>query len=151
MHCDLDLWPIDPKVNRPNPWLKKSVPMKFHEDRCKGEAVMCMKPFYLTMCLQTDGQTDGQGDSSTPPQLRCGGYKNLRAKCFLGYVLIFQQYEQRHEPLGIVLWGTGEDRVWLVFLAHLLDVPVGLHLCLSHNWDVLGITVHCVVSHAGCC
>ena len=43
--------------------------MKFHEDRCKGEAVMRMKPFYLTMRLQTDGQTDGQGDSSIPPPL----------------------------------------------------------------------------------
>ena len=46
------------------------MPMKFHEDRCKGEAVMRMKPFYLTMRLQTDGrtdrQTDGQGDSSIP-------------------------------------------------------------------------------------
>ena len=51
--------------------------MTFHEDRCKGEAVMRMKPFYLTMRLQTDGrtdrQTDGQGDSSIPPLLRCGG------------------------------------------------------------------------------
>ena len=45
--------------------------MKFHEDRCKGEAVMRAKPFYLTARLQTDGQTDrqtdGQGDSSIPP------------------------------------------------------------------------------------
>ena len=41
--------------------------MTFHEDRCKGEAVMRMKPFYLTMRLQTDGRTDGQGDSSIPP------------------------------------------------------------------------------------
>ena len=45
--------------------------MKFHEDRCKGEAVMRLKPFYLTARLQTDGQTDrqtdGQGDSSIPP------------------------------------------------------------------------------------
>ena len=43
--------------------------MKFHEDRCKGEAVMPLKPFYLTACLQTDGQTDGQGYSSIPPPL----------------------------------------------------------------------------------
>ena len=41
--------------------------MKFHEDRCKGEAFMRLKPFYLTARLQTDGQTDGQGDSSIPP------------------------------------------------------------------------------------
>ena len=48
---------------------------KFHEDRCKGEAFMRLKPFYLTARLQTDGrtdrrtdrQTDGQGDSSIPP------------------------------------------------------------------------------------
>ena len=45
--------------------------MKFHEDRCKGEAFMRLKPFYLTARLQTDRQTDrrtdGQGDSSIPP------------------------------------------------------------------------------------
>ena len=41
--------------------------MKFHEDRCEGEAVMRLKPFYLTARLQTDGRTDGQGDSSIPP------------------------------------------------------------------------------------
>ena len=39
--------------------------MKFHEDRCKGEAVMRMKPFYLTMRLQTDGRTDRQTDRRT--------------------------------------------------------------------------------------
>ena len=39
--------------------------MKFHEDRCKGEAVMRMKPFYLTMRLQTDGQTDRRTDRMT--------------------------------------------------------------------------------------
>ena len=49
MHCDLDLQTFDPKVDRANPWLMVSVPVKFHEDRCKGEAVMRMKPFYLTM------------------------------------------------------------------------------------------------------
>ena len=111
MHCDLDLWPFDPKVYRTHPWLMGSVPVKFHDDRYKGEAVMLhefilpnlcivtltfdlltprstgpildsrgvclwsfmrigvkgeavmrMKPFYLTMRLQTDGQTDGRTD-----------------------------------------------------------------------------------------
>ena len=28
-----------------------SVPVKFHEDRCKGEAVMHIKPFNLTYAL----------------------------------------------------------------------------------------------------
>ena len=56
MHCDLDLTPFDPKVDRADPWLTGSVPVKFHEDRCKGEAVMRMEPFYLTMRLQTDGR-----------------------------------------------------------------------------------------------
>ena len=51
MHCDLDLWPFDPKVDRSYPWLMGSVPVKFHEDRRKGEAVMCMKQFYLTFAL----------------------------------------------------------------------------------------------------
>ena len=51
--------------------------MKFHGDRCKGEAVMRIKPLYLTMRLQTDGRTDGQGDSSIPPLLRTGGIINV--------------------------------------------------------------------------
>ena len=33
--------------------------MKFHDDRCKGKAVMRRKP----KC----GRTDGHGDSSIPP------------------------------------------------------------------------------------
>ena len=32
--------------------------VKFHEDRCKGEAFMRLKPFYLTARLQTDWRTD---------------------------------------------------------------------------------------------
>ena len=51
MHCDLDLWPFDPKVDRAHPLLMGSVPVKFHEDGCKGEAVMPMKPFFLTHAL----------------------------------------------------------------------------------------------------
>ena len=39
--------------------------MKFHEDRCKGEAFMRLKPFYLTARLQTDGRTDRQTDRQT--------------------------------------------------------------------------------------
>ena len=37
--------------------------MKFHNDRCKGKAVMRRKP----KCGRTDGRTDGHGDSSIPP------------------------------------------------------------------------------------
>ena len=64
--------------------------VKFHEDRCKGEAFMRLKPFYLTARLQTDGQTDrqtdGQGDSSIPPpNFVAGGiiicYSVLRIYC----------------------------------------------------------------------
>ena len=59
--------------------------MKFHEDRCKGEAVMRAKPFYLTARLQTDGQTDrqtdGQGDSRIPPpNFVAGGIINCGKK-----------------------------------------------------------------------
>ena len=59
--------------------------MKFHEDRCKGEAFIRLKPFYLTARLQTDGQTDrqtdGQGDSSIPPpNFVAGGIKKKKKK-----------------------------------------------------------------------
>ena len=36
-----------------------------------GKAVMRRKP----KCGRTDGRTDGHGDSSIPPLLRCGGIK----------------------------------------------------------------------------
>ena len=65
LHCDLDLWPFDPKVHRAHTWLMGRLHVKFHEDRCKGEAFMRLKPFYLTARLQTDGQTDGQTDRRT--------------------------------------------------------------------------------------
>ena len=71
LHCDLDLWPFDPKVHRAHTWLMGRLHVKFHEDRCKGEAFMRLKPFYLTAHLQTDGQ----GDSSIPPNFVAGGIK----------------------------------------------------------------------------
>ena len=90
LHCDLDLWPFDPKVHRAHTWLMGGLHVKFHEDRCKGEAFIRLKPFYLTARLQTDGrtdrqtdrrtdrQTDGQGDSSiSPPLTSLRGYNNV--------------------------------------------------------------------------
>ena len=55
--------------------------VKFHEDRCKGEAFMRLKPFYLTARLQTDGRTDRQTDRVIPvyptPNFVAGGIKML--------------------------------------------------------------------------
>ena len=48
--------------------------MKFHDDRCKGKAVMRRKP----KCARTDGRTDGQMDMVIPvypPNFVAGGYK----------------------------------------------------------------------------
>ena len=50
-------WPLDPKVHRANTWLVGRLHVTFHEDRCKGETVMRLKPFYLTTRLLTDRQT----------------------------------------------------------------------------------------------
>ena len=70
MHCDLDLWLFDLKIYRAHPWLMGSLHVKFHVDRCKGKAVMRQKP----KCgRQTDGRTDGHGDSSIPPNFFEGG------------------------------------------------------------------------------
>ena len=79
LHCDLDLWPFDPKVHRAHTWLMGRLHVKFHEDRCKGEAFMRLKPFYLTARLQTDGRTDRRTDGRTgwfqytPPNFVAGG------------------------------------------------------------------------------
>ena len=51
MHCDLDLWPFDLKIYRAHPWLIKSLHVKFHDDRCKGKAVMRRKPFSVIYAL----------------------------------------------------------------------------------------------------
>ena len=40
VHCDLDLWPFDPKTYRAYPQLMGSLCMKFHDDRWKGKAIM---------------------------------------------------------------------------------------------------------------
>ena len=47
MYCDLDLWPFDPKIDRAYHWLMGSLCMKFHDDKCKGKAVMCQNHFTL--------------------------------------------------------------------------------------------------------
>ena len=75
MHCDLDLWPFDLKIYRGHPWLMGGLHVKFHDDRCKGKAVMRRKP----KCgRQTDGQTNRQTDMVIPvypPNFVAGGIK----------------------------------------------------------------------------
>ena len=77
--------------------------MKFHEDMCKGEAVMRAKPFYLTARLQTDGKTDGrtdgQGDSSIPPPNFVAG----------GIMTQFQLHEKLRGPCMAVLYSRGRS------------------------------------------
>ena len=51
MHCDLDLQPFDLKIYRAHPCLMGSLHMKFHDDRCKGKAVMRRKPFSVIYAL----------------------------------------------------------------------------------------------------
>ena len=51
MHCDLDLWPFDLKIYRAHPCLMGSLHVKFHDDRCKGKAVMRRKPFSVIYAL----------------------------------------------------------------------------------------------------
>ena len=61
---------FDPKANRAYTLLMGRLHVKFHEDRCKGEAFMRLKtilPNRASTDGQTDGRTDGQGDSSIPP------------------------------------------------------------------------------------
>ena len=106
LHCDLDLWPFDPKVHRAHTWLMGRLHVKFREDRCKGEAFMRLKPFYLTARLQTDGQTDGrtdgQGDSSIPPltSLRGGIIK------YMFYSCILDQHDQSDSKLFVQKYGV---------------------------------------------
>ena len=54
--------------------------MKFHDDRCKGKAVMSRKP----KCGRTNGLTDGQTDRQTdmviteyPPYFVAGNIKEV--------------------------------------------------------------------------
>ena len=73
LHCDLDLWPFDPKVHRAHTWLVGRLHVKFHQDTCKGEAFMRLKPFYLTARLQTDRRTDRVIPVYPPPNFVAGG------------------------------------------------------------------------------
>jgi len=58
-HCDLDLWPTDPKINRGLLLNKGYHPMKFEGSRSKGTRVIERKPSV------TDGQTDRRIDGQT--------------------------------------------------------------------------------------
>ena len=94
MHCDLDLWPFDLKIYRAHHCLMGSLHVKFHDDRCKGKAVTRRKP----KCgRQTDGRTDGHGDSSIPPppNFVAGGIK----------IPNFSPYEQKIVHTNLVYWG----------------------------------------------
>ena len=74
MHCDLDLfWPFDLKIYRAHPCLMGSLHVKFHDDRCKGKAVMRRKQ----KCGRTDGRTDRRTCwfQYTPPNFVAGGIK----------------------------------------------------------------------------
>ena len=52
MNCDLDLWPFDTKIHRAHPRLVGSLCMTFHDNKCKGKAIMRHKPFSVinTLC-----------------------------------------------------------------------------------------------------
>jgi hypothetical protein len=60
MSSALDLWPFYLKINTP----------------MSSMVTLGGKGNVLELRLQTDRRTDGQPDSSIPPQLRCEGYKN---------------------------------------------------------------------------
>ena len=55
--------------------------MKFHDDRCKGKAVMRRKPFSVIYALYADDRrTDGQTDMVIPvypPNFVAGGIKMI--------------------------------------------------------------------------
>ena len=53
MHFDLDLWPFDLKIYRVHPWLMGSLHVKFHDDRCKGKAVMRQETIFSNLCIVT--------------------------------------------------------------------------------------------------
>ena len=44
-------WPLDPKITRVHHWLIGSLLVKFHDDRCKGKAIMRHKPFPIINAL----------------------------------------------------------------------------------------------------
>ena len=44
-------WPFDLKIYRAHPCLMGSLNVKFHDDRCKGKAVMHRKPFSVIYAL----------------------------------------------------------------------------------------------------
>jgi hypothetical protein len=67
--CDLDLWPLDPKINRGHLLVMTNHHTKFEVPRPKGSLVITRKPFGL----RTDGPTDRQVQSNIPPFLRNGG------------------------------------------------------------------------------
>ena len=117
MHCDLDLWPFDLKIYRAHPWLMGSLYVKFHDDRCKGKAVMCRKP----KCgRQTDGQTD-MVIPVYPPNFVAGG-------------IIMQQWDYR----------TDINYAWTDIKAQLNQqihtilyyslVKTGYRLGVCHSW-----------------
>ena len=85
MHCDLDLWPFDLKIYRAHPWLMGSLHVKFHDDRCKGKAVMRRKPFSMRT---TDGRTD-MVIPVYPPNFVVGGIIILEKFCMLTIFLFF--------------------------------------------------------------
>ena len=67
--------------------------MKFHEDRCKGEAFMRLKPFYLTARLQTDRfflmfhAAENTGSVNNISEMHCS----------IHYFRISQKYRNIHE------------------------------------------------------
>ena len=70
-HCDLDLWPTDPKIKRGILLKKGYHPMKFEGSGSKG---------YLSYWAETkcDRRTDGQTDSQTDRRTRQKQYVSPR-------------------------------------------------------------------------
>jgi len=64
-HCDLDLWPTEPKINRGLLLNKGYHPMKFEGSGSKGTRVIERKRSVTDG--QTDGRTDRQGKNNMSP------------------------------------------------------------------------------------
>ena len=117
-------WTFDLKSTRPHSQLIRSLYVKFHDDRCKGKRLCdwTILPSWASTHKSRERQTDGQGNSSIPPNKN--NFRNICQDI---------PYARNHILYSLQIYSP-LPRLWISSETSSLRFPQLFHLaCIWHT------------------